>query len=243
MLVHSIIYYFLFLSFLPIVISYLDNKQWITIHSILKNKNKYNVNQLRQVNNIVYKHYYFWATNYAFQFKKLHRYKCKEIKQEELNMYAFIAVYKSIKNYDPIKYPNITFATYTKKYILSELYEGMTTIRPLTNIPKNELKKSYFKRKKNIIQWTPLLFDNNIMYKYNNRDTSANILDKHYQEVWNKIHSADISTFTKKILYLKFSFELKKIRSNKKIADLLGTSEEHVRTQLHNCREYFMTVF
>ena len=49
-----IIYLTLFVSFI-LTKSYLLNNQWTTINNILINKDKYNPNQLKQINNIIYK--------------------------------------------------------------------------------------------------------------------------------------------------------------------------------------------
>jgi hypothetical protein len=61
------------------------------------------------------------------------------------------------------------------------------------------------------------------------------ILDKFeiqesYMEFWRKISL--LKPFFRNILYLKYDFEFNKIRSNKKISELLCCSEENIRYNL-----------
>ena len=71
---------------------------------ILSNKER------ETVNNILYKAYEKWAIKQAINFKLLHKYKCDNIKTEELIFYSKIGLFKSIQKYNG-KYNFINYSS------------------------------------------------------------------------------------------------------------------------------------
>jgi DNA-directed RNA polymerase specialized sigma subunit len=257
-----ILYAFLLYSSLlysSLVFSYLDKKQWNTIDTILANKNLSPQNK-HQINRIIYTHHYFWAKKQARIFKQFHYYKCKTIREEEINLYALIGLWKASQKYNPTKYTNTSFIIYAKKYVIGELYRGMTDLQTLNIIPRNERKKSIYnqniqniqnnennqnnKRYKNII--STVGEDEFLIDEYVNKNineyfcTNSYNNEKYYEMLWEQIYASDCSQFTKNIIRYKFSFDFKKKMSNKKVATLLSSSEEHVRKQLHSFFNTFL---
>lgn len=239
-------YYILFLYCLPSVHLYINKKQWSQINSFLKNKNFSIIEQKEQkeqINKIIYSHYEKWAFYQASQFKQFHFYKCKEIRQQELNLYASIGLTKAIQNYDPSKCENTTFSIYSLNYVMGELYNGMTILQPISILTKTERKKSYNKRIDNT-KYSPTLvgnddylFDSNpILFDRNNYN---NNLYKQYKELWKKIHLMKIPHLTKTIINLKYSFDFETTRSNKDISIMLGYSEETIRQNVNQFKNYF----
>jgi hypothetical protein len=225
-----------------IVFSYLDNNQWAKIHSVLIHKEKYAKfpEHIQKINNIIYFHYSPLAIKYARQFKQFHYYKCKEIPQQELNLYAFTGLSKAVTNYQPSKYENAYFFPYAKKYITGELYLGMSELQPLTIVPKSERKKSIFYRNKDTIGSSISLIGDDEYLVNQLQPHYQRPINKDYEYFWSNVETANCSLTTKQMIHLKFSYDCNKIRSNQKIADMLGCSEEHVRQQL---RAFFNTFF
>jgi hypothetical protein len=199
---------------LPFVHVYINKKQWSQINSFLTNKNfsiieqKEQQKQKEQINKMIYSHYEKWAFYKASQFKQLHFYKCKEIRQQELNLYASIGLNKAIQNYDPCKCVNTTFSIYSINYIMGELYNGMTILQPISILTKTERKKGYYNRNDNSKYTTTLvgddeyLFDSNsILFDQNNYN--HNNLHNQYKELWSTIETMKIPHLTKTIVFLK----------------------------------------
>lgn len=253
MYLFQILYAFLLYSSLlysSLVFSYLDKKQWNTIDKILTNKNICSQNK-QQINRIIYTHHYFWAKKQARIFKRFHYYKCKTIRQEEINLYALIGLWKASQKYNPTKYPNTSFIIYAKKYVIGELYNGMTDLQPFNILPRNERKKSYYnqniqnnERYKNIISTVgddEFLIDEYINQNINEYFfTNSYNNEKYYEMLWEQIYACHCPQVTKNIIRYKFSFDFNKKMSNKKIAILLSCSEEYVRQQLCS---FFNTFF
>jgi len=248
--------FFLHLFFLysSLVFSYLDKKQWNTIDKMLANTN-ISPQYKQQINRIIYTHHYFWAKKQAYIFKRFHYYKCKTIRQEEINLYALIGLWKASQKYKPTQYTNTSFIIYAKKYVIGELHNGMTDLQPLNIIPRNERKKSYYnqnsqnnennqnnKRYKNIL--STVGDDEFLINEYINQNindyffTNSYNNEKYYEMLWEQIYASHCPQVTKNIIRYKFSFDFNKKMSNKKIANLLSCSEEYVRQQL---RSFFNT--
>jgi len=224
--------------------AYLYSSQWSTINHILSNKDKYSEQQIQKVNRIIYCNYEQWALYKAVQFKQFHKYKCRTIFNDELKLYASNGLNKAITKYDPIKCKNTNFVLYASKYVLGELYLGLTELQPLTIVKKSERRNGIKNRKTNQtihLSLTPKLlgeedefydFIQSKQYDDSQYSYPCNNNYKKYDELWSKIDSMSIPNFTKKILRLKLSYEFNKIRSNKQVSVLMGCSEEWVRHHL-----------
>ena len=58
-------------------------------------------------------------------------------------------------------------------------------------------------------------------------------------EIWNEINK-DFPSLVKKILQLKYSYEFDIIRTNKEIGDILGFSQQKVRTNIQKARDILL---
>ena len=65
------------------------------------------------LNKILYIYYEKWAINQAYTFKKLHNFKCRQIKIDELQIYSLKGLIDGIKNYNG----KSNFLEYIKIYI------------------------------------------------------------------------------------------------------------------------------
>lgn len=231
---------------IPFVFLYLTKTKWTNINKFLINKNKYTNEQVDTINKIIYKNYENWAFYTSYQFKKFHFFKCKEIPQYELNLYASLGLNKAIQKYNPNK--NVTFSVYAKSYIYGELYNGITELYPINTFAKDERSKSIYNRN-NITTISLLIRNDDYMFKTITSQTNMinSKLYKRYEELWNIIFSIDIPLLTKNIIQLKYSFDFNKIRSNKQISILLCCSEENVRQHINKfknkLKEYNFIVF
>ena len=232
----QIFLFILYLQLLQFISMYLTPNKWSHINNFLVNKNKYTEEEINKVYKIIYINYEKWAFYNSYKFKKFHFYKCKEITQQELNLYASIGLHKAIQNFKPIKH--VSFSKYAAKYIIGELYNGITILQPLNQITKRERKKSIYKRKNNTKMYSLLMSDkeNYIIEtasSNNNEIYNINIHNK-CLHLWEEIFLMDIPLLTKNIIKLKYSFDFEKIRSNKQISILLCCSEENIRQHIQH---------
>jgi hypothetical protein len=215
----------------------LSVEQVKTINSIIINPST-NTEIRSKINKILYIYYEKWAINQAYTFKKLHKFKCRQIKIDELQIYSLKGLIDGIKNYNG----KSNFLEYIKIYIEGCLFEGMTELQPLTIIPKHirrnsnwssKNKKRYKKSLKPIFygldDWLidKNIYNENTVYITNEK---YNLTDDYISNIWMKIYNLD--DFSKNVFYYKYNYNFDKIRSNKNISKLLNCSEETIRKNL-----------
>jgi DNA-directed RNA polymerase specialized sigma subunit len=184
------------------------------------------------INRVLYLSFEKFAIKKATDFKFKHKFKCYNININDLILSSKIGLYKGIRNYNG----NSNLIHYFYIYINSELLKFLTQHFSDSAIPKKERikSKSYINNSTN---YNNLLFNRVINYDdtlihytenlniHNNLFLINQLEDK--KNMWKIINMFD--PFSKRIFYLKFDFHLNKINSNKKIADLMCCSEEHIR--------------
>ena len=225
----TIFLFILFLQFLQSVFLYLTNTKWMQINNFLLNKNKCTKEEVDKINKIIYLNYEKWAFYASYKFKQFHFFKCKEISQKELNLYASIGLTKAIQNYNPLK--NATFSIYASNYIRGELYNGMSDLQPINSLTKSERKKSIYNRNRDMKIQPHLTSKNDYLFVANTKYDSNSY--KKNEELWKHIFEMDIPLITKNVIKLKYSFDFIKIRTNKQISLLLCCSEENVRLNIN----------
>jgi Bacterial regulatory proteins, luxR family len=217
---------------------YLTPKQWNDIDVIIKTPEApLKIKSI--VRKTIYDHYEKWALQKAKDFKTLHYYKCKNIQTDDLNIYALQGLHKSILNYNG----SGKFSNYAEIYITSALYTGLTNLLPLTTLPKSLRRNSAWKKKNNSIYRNSLNpyfagFTNNIVEKkqYTEEIMDQYYEDDYYSDTWNYINNNN-DAFSARVFRLKYSFDFKKIKSNKQIAQEMACSEEAVRQKIANVKE------
>ena len=123
---------------------HLSKSQWQNINSLIQSPGL--THEMRyKINNIIYEHYTNYAISKAYEFKMLHKHKCQSIKLDELKLYSNFGLYKAIEKYNG----SSIFIFYADKYIMWELYKGLTELHPLSNIPKSYRRKGVAKRTDN----------------------------------------------------------------------------------------------
>ena len=229
---------------------YLSKSQWQNINSLIQNPGL--THDMRyKINNIIYEHYTKYALSKAYEFKMFHKYKCQSIKLDELKLYSNFGLYKAIEKYNG----SSIFITYADKYILWELYKGLTELHPLSNIPKSYRRKGVAKRtnsfniynNKQQLNTKFIGYDENWFFdkQFNNDINSANNyhLDKRiYIDDKNKIVdfvNTNFDSFSKQVFNYKYDNDFNVIRTNKHVAELLTCSEEKIRTTVIDIKKMF----
>jgi DNA-directed RNA polymerase sigma subunit (sigma70/sigma32) len=216
---------------------HLNNYQIKTINNLIKNPET-KLNEREIINKILYKSYEKWAVKKAIDFKKIHKFKCKNINNEELFLSSKIGLFKSIQKYNG-KY---NFINYSIFYINSELLKLLTDKYSLCNIPKKERMKN----KVNVPQIDLFKYNNllNIKLSHDYDVKHLELIFKKEDDILGKIHKKyvekekmnillnNITLFEKRIIYLKYNLYSNKVISNKKIAELMCCSEETIRNKL-----------
>ena len=216
---------------------YLSKNQWIKIKSLIINK-KTNYFIRNNINNIIFRHYEMWALKKARLFKKFHKHKCQNFKLDELELYSRVGLHKATIKYNG----NSSFIKYAEKYILGELYNGLTNLHSLTIFPKSYRRKNIINKKIMIPNVNPNMntqfvsFDNYWIFdKYYNHNENNNLNDIIiYDEkiVLINFINSKLDTFSKRVFFYKYDIDFNSIRSNKIVAELMCCSEEKVRLTL-----------
>jgi hypothetical protein len=192
------------------------------------------------IHNTLYKSYEKLAIKKAYEFKRFHYYKCKNIYVDELILYAKFGLWKSIINYKGY----VSLDRFCAIYIKHELNEFLNDKYSLSILPKSIRSKS----KKNLTdiekkKYNSLLTITNEEWQYQHKDIKLdNILfDEYFRDKWYLI-TGSMDTSTKIILYLKYDYYFNKRMSNKKISDIIHFSEEYVRIKNNNFLRSFQDI-
>lgn len=238
-----IIYILLLLNIIFVIESlHLTNTQIIMINNLIQNPHLKS-QEREKINYILYRAYEKYAIKKALDFKILHKFKCTDIKKDELILVSKIGLFKSIKKYNG----KHDILHYSSIYINSELLKLLTEKYSLSILPKKfriKSKKSLLKT--DLIKYKKLLNINlSVLYE----PWQLDLLFKNNEDILNKLHDKyeemdklyflykELSPFTKRILYLKYYNYENKILSNKYISNLMCCSEETIRIQLLDVKE------
>jgi RNA polymerase sigma factor (sigma-70 family) len=238
--------------------TYITKEQWKSINRFLasSNPNPLPPKQETQLRNKIYEYYENWATYKAYQFKRLHKHKCRAIPLEELAMYSRKALYQATRKYNG----SSKFVSYAQRIIIWELYHAMTELHPITNLPKSvrmrktELGNQTTRYRKQLntrfVGEEEWMFDKissmtptqspDILSRYLETEDSQD----RYQEIAQKV--AELDSMTQKIFYLKYQQLLEnkgKEKSNREIGERLGYSEEYVRKKIDSLKKQLLPLF
>lgn len=213
---------------------YLSTDRWMVVNNILSSSSTTKIMK-DKIKEVIFNCYEGWSIKHAREFKMLHQYKCRNIGQEELNMYALKGLIQSIRNYNPEKYYT-SFDRYSYCYIMGELYRGMTELQPLTMVPKKERRNRFWatKHRKFMATMGPIMYGESDIHVKNGYNTEKrkeleDISEK--KEIWNKARELlDANSF--RTFQYKYDYDFHVTMSNKKIAGLMECSEETVRKNL-----------
>ena len=216
---------------------HLNSHQLTLINNLVTNP-LLKIKDREKINLILYKAYEKYAIKQAIEFKTLHKYKCANIKIDELIFYSKMGLFKSIKKYNG----NKNFINYFNIYIKYELLGLLTEKYSLSVLPKSirRKNKSTFTKtelmKYNFILNTKMIsqYENwKIELMFSDKEDSLNklISQNEYDEKMHNLFK-NLSAFSKRVFYLKYYLQINKNLSNKSISKLLCCSEETVRKQI-----------
>ena len=95
-----------------------------------------------KIHSILYKSYEKLAIKTAVDFKTKHKYKCANIKTEELILYSKYGLFKAIQNYNG----KSGFAEYSNIYMQSELLKLLTDTYALSSLPKRIRRTNWYSK-------------------------------------------------------------------------------------------------
>jgi hypothetical protein len=221
---------------------HLNNYQINLINNLIQNPLLQN-REREKLNLILYKAYEKWAIKKAIDFKTLHKYKCRNIKKEELILSSKMGLFKSIKKYNG----KFNLINYSSFYVNSELLKTLTEAHSLSVLPKSYRKKN----KENISAEDSIKYQNllntelscqyakwklDLMF-VSDEDVLGKIIKKNEEEEKYKNLVNNLSPFSKRILYLKYDYNSNLILSNKNISKLMCCSEETIRKKLEEIKQ------
>jgi RNA polymerase sigma factor (sigma-70 family) len=186
-----------------------------------------------KINQILFTKYRTWTIHQAYLFKRYHRHKCRNINIEDLILYSLQGLQIAVNKYDGSSY----FSTYANKYILWQLYQGLTDLQPITILSKSIRKRSLKTENRN--QYKKLLntqfigFDNYWIFEKKQEQNSLET-ERRIEELWENI---ELDVFSKRVFQYKYDIFFNTIRSNREISELMCCSEETIRMNLKKSRE------
>jgi hypothetical protein len=183
-----------------------------------------------KINKIMFDSFLPFSLNKAKIFKKSHYYKCKHISLEELQIYSSLGLYNAIENYRGIANSNertnycAYFMHYVNFYISGTLYAGMTKLQPLSlKYPRTMLTKK--RQSGDKLESISLVGEDEWLFDQQTTDS-----DNEPYLLWEKIKRLDPQY--QRILNYKYNENFEIMRDNKKIAELMGCSDETIRKKL-----------
>jgi len=203
------------------------------------------IEQREKINRILFTHYKKYAINKAYEFKKRHHYKCKNIDIHDLILSSQVGLFKAIQKYNG----KHSFIHYSEFYIKGELLKilsrqfassGITVSLRMKN--KNKLTAAELAEYKEQMR---LFYQKSFCSLYtlkaddfydkaenssDNEMLSAIIEREKLAEKWAEIGKRD--SFSKRVAYLAYDFELNKVRTNKQVSELMMCSQETIRKKL-----------
>lgn len=212
-------------------LQYLTNNQMGLIKTILRHPHKtdYMVNKISE---ILYQHYRYKAFDIAYEFRQHHYTQCKNIKFDELKLYASKGLLMAIKNYNP-DYP---FVHHMKLYVKGQLHMGVSDLHPLTILPKKiRLSKKWKKENRKTYMTllkTTFVGNDDYLYERNSHRCGLQGSSEYstFAAVWYIIHNLDIDY--QRIMKYKYNFYMESIRSNSEVANLMCCSDECIRKKI-----------
>ena len=207
-----------------ILLSYLTSYKWKLIKSILNN-DKCTDDIKHETKKIIFNNYSNLTKKITYLFINNNKKTVKNIKFNELNMYAMTGLVKAIDNYEYNS--NYSFATYAIPYIKSDLYKGITDLTPLKLLPHHyRINNKWKKNNMNLYKKS--------MKTINTYGSDDWILDKYiennklneYIKINDLVH--DLRPELRRIFYYRYN----KNMNIKKIAELMCFSDETIRKSL-----------
>lgn len=187
-----------------------------------------------KIREILFTKYQTWTIHQAYEFKRYHCYKCRNINIEDLTLYSLQGLQKAVNRYNGSSY----FHTYANKYILWQLYQGLTDLQPITilskSIRKRSLKNGNRNQYKKLLNTQFIGFDYYWIFEKKQELNSLEIERRNIDELWEKI---ELDLFSKRVFQYKYDIYFNKIRSNREISELMCCSEETIRMNLKKSRE------
>lgn len=228
--------YLFFFSCTVVVSLNLSKYQWQNIQYILQHPRS-TLQMKEQIREILFIKYQSWTIHQAYLFKRYHRYKCRNINIEDLSLYSLQGLQIAVNKYNGSSF----FHTYANKYILWQLYQGLTDLQPITILSKSIRKRSLKTKIKTVNrnQYKKLLntqFIGSDQYWIFEKKQEQYSLEKerNIEELWEKI---ELDIFSKRVFQYKYNVFFNKIRSNREISELMCCSEETIRMNLKKTRE------
>jgi DNA-directed RNA polymerase sigma subunit (sigma70/sigma32) len=206
---------------------FLTSYKWNLIKKILSNDKctneiKYNTKI------IIFNNYYDWTKKITHLFIKNNKKIVKNIKFNDLNMYASSGLIKAINKFDYTyndTYNNTSnFAKYALFYIKSDLYKGVSDLTPIKLLPHHyRINNKWKKNNKNLYRKSMKIINtygcNDRNFKYIHAIKKSNIiieLEPFLQRIYNYRYDENMN--------IKFSIQ--------KISQLMCVSDETIRKSL-----------
>ena len=222
--VYTVSVFALWMALLPTMAAalstpHLTPNQWGSIRRILSNPAT-SVDMRQRTQKVIYAKYEQWATNRADGFRKSRGGLCRDIRKEELAIYAVQGLIRAIERCDYDRLGSTPISSYAAKWVDGALLDGMTELQPMTILPKS------WRKRRGVHNRGDYLVKSVGVQLYNPNPLSS---CSNMWESYENTHVVD--AFTKRALAFKYE-PGKKPRTNAETARWMGCSEEYVRRKL-----------
>lgn len=216
--------YILFLTWLSLSISlcssYLNGQQMVCIRNILKNPGSDSEILVKTRECLAYNFIPF-AFNEFHAFAKRNTRYMKNINYKELRQYAIIGLCNAAKKYNGTG----SFNSYSKKYILGSLHDGLTILSPLKTQTKYERLNGF---RKPTIVWGNS--NEEWLYSFSNSKDSHDEKNGYAIEKIEHIKNiiSTLSPFEQRLFYYKYCKEsFREIRTTSHVCELMVITDSY----------------
>jgi len=216
---------------------HLTNWQVGAIDRLVRNP-KLTIDQRHRINQVLYRSYEKWAVKRAYDFRRLHRNKCRNIDFQDLVQASKFGLYQSVLRYNG----RYAFIPYSHFFVNGELLKTVTQHYSTSIVPRKirVQNKSHFTPQqmakyandleRSLVQYTNSWLFDDIYYGIGNTAFDKNVDSETWRKKWSLFSDLDVST--RRIVMLKYDYDFNKRHTNKEVAEMMGCSEEKVRLSI-----------
>jgi hypothetical protein len=198
----------------------LTKNQWKDLQSYIMSKET-TPSMKQKVDYIIFHRHLPLVYSQTSVFRKSHYRKARNIYKDDMLAFAYKGLHSAVSHYNG----NSSFIKYAKIYINGALYDAITAHNQISVLTKNERRRNNGRR-------NAKYFDIRVNRYLNKRDYLASSksqeeCEEAYQKKWDIVNTFPL--FVRRCFHYKFDFYFNRIRTNRRVGELMCCSEELVR--------------
>jgi RNA polymerase sigma factor (sigma-70 family) len=215
----------------------ITRNQWKDLRSYIVSKET-TPSMKQKVNYIIFHRHLPLVYSQTYMFRRSHYRKARNIYQDDMLAFAYKGLHSAVSHYNG----NYSFVKYAKIYINGALYDALTEHNQISVLTKNErrrknggnIRKEDFQGRKAVSHGSEY-FNVRVNFYLNKRDYLASKIwkeesEEEYQKKWAIVNTFPL--FVRRCFHYKFDFYFNRLRTNRRVGELMCCSEELVRRHI-----------